>query len=168
MKELLRILEALKYRGATWKARRVSRQYLFDVIECATLVQVEEGVLRGLVEVQRWDGLCRVKAEVACYLGGLLDDKGEFKHQRHSRAKTTKLYEYSSEVLYCHSSILGIDLGWKPMGGIPEEHQHLVEMAENLVAVYDRDRQAAKEKEKIATTNQKATNKTKGERALFG
>jgi len=168
MKELLRVLEALCQRGGTWKARRVSRQYLFDVIECTTLIQVDEGVLRGLIEVQRWDGLCRVKTEVAYYLGGRLDNKGEFKHQRHSRAKTTKLYEYSSEVLYRYSSILGISLGWKPMGNVPAEHQYLVEMAERLVAVYDRDRQTVKDKEKTAVANQKTANKTKGEQALFG
>lgn len=167
MKELLEAFKALERRGGIWKARRVSRQYLFDVIECTTLIQVGEGVLRGLIEVQRWDGLCRVKAEVVCYLGGRLDDKGGFKHQRHSRAKTTKLYEYSNEVIYRYSSILGISLGWKPMGGVSAEHQHLVEMAERLVAVYDHDRQAVKEKEKNATENQKAANKTKGEQALF-
>ncbi len=168
MEKLLGALKALERRGATWKARRVSRQYLFDVIECTALIQVKEGVLRGLIEVQRWDGLCRVKAEVVCYLGGHLDEKGEFKHLKHSRSKTAKLYEYSNEILYRYSSILSIGLGWKPMGNVPAEHQYLVEMAERLVSVYDRDRQAAKEKEEATANTQKAANKTKGERALFG
>ena len=167
MKELLEALGALERLGAEWKGRRVSKKFLFDTVECTTLVQAAEGVIRGLVEVQRWDGYCRTKVEVVCYLDGQLDDKGKFKHARHPKDKTVKLFEYEDEVLYKYSKMLGVGLGWRPAGVVPEEHDFLVGFSERLIIKADADKKATDD-EAAAAGEHREENKEKARRALFG
>lgn len=168
MKELLEALRALEWLGAEWKARRVSKKFLFDTIECATLVQIDAGVVRGLVEVQRWDGYCRVKSEVACYLDGRLKDDGTFKHVGYAKDKTIKLFEYENEVLYRYSKMFGVALGWRPVGVIPTIHQFLVEFSERLVVKADTAKKAAEEGEAATDGKRRCENETRARQALFG
>ena len=167
MKEMTEALDALECLGAEWKARRVSKKFIFDTVECTTLIQTEEGVLRGLVEVQRWDGYRRTKTEVACYLGGRLDDKGAFKHLKHPKHKTVKLFEYEDETLYRYSKVFGVGLGWRPVGAVPTEHQFLVDFAGRLVAEADADKKATDDEAAVNAENQRRGNEEKARRALF-
>ena len=170
MEELLEALEALERLGAEWKARRVSKKFLFDTVECIALVQTAEGesVIRGLVGVQRWDGYCRTKIEVVCYLDGQLDDKGAFKHARHPKDKTVKIFEYEDEVLYKYSKVLGVGLGWRPAGVVPEEHDFLVGFSEWLIIKADADKKATDEETAAVADEHREENEGKARRALFG
>ncbi len=132
--ELLRYLRALEAKGAIWKTIRLSRKFLYDAVECTALAQTAEGVMRGVVEVRRQDDLSHCKAEITCYLGGQLDNNGEFKHAKHPKSKTTKIFEYEQKVFYRHKKIFGIDLGWTPESPLSAEHQYLVEMTQKLSA----------------------------------
>src|SRR3989344_7830207 len=134
MEKLNKVFNALDQLGSLWEARRLSKKFLFDTIECTTLGQTTEGVIRGFIEVQRWDGLCRTKAEVVCFIDGHLYKKGGFKHLKHPKIKTAKLYEYNNEVLYRYSKFFGIGLGWSPIGGLPAEHRFLIDFVDRLFA----------------------------------
>lgn len=168
MTALLEALEALKRLGASWKARRVSKKFLFDTIECTALVQTKEGVIRGFVEVQRWDTYCCAKMEVACFLGGHLEKGGTFKHLKHLKDKKANIFEYENVVLYHYSKVFGIGLGYKPVGKVPAEHQFIVGFVERLIADVDRKGQV-EALAKVATESvRKSANKETARRALFG
>lgn len=170
MKELLETLKTLGRLGASWKAQRVSKIELFDTIQCTALVRTDEGMVRGFVEVRGGETRYQtnVKMEVVCYLGGRPDDKGEFKHSRHPKNKTTKLFEYENVVLYRESKMLGISRGIRPVGAVPAEHQYLVNFAEKLIVVTDRENQAATAAKVAEESARKSANEARARRALFG
>lgn len=168
MRELLEALKALERLGATWKTRRVTKKFLFDTIECTALVQTREGVLRGFVEVQRWNTYCRTKMEVTCFLGAKLEADGKFKHSKHPKNETVKIFEYDSEMLYHCSKAFGIKLGYRPDSRIPTEHQFLVEFTEKLVIVVDQQEQAVVLAKATEDGARKSANETRARHALFG
>lgn len=138
MKELLETLKALERLGAKWSARRVSKRFLFDTIECTTLVRtIPEGVIRGVVEVRRGD-TWRTKIEVHCYLGGQIKEDGTFKHSSHPKDKTVKVFECVNVVMYRYSKgMFGVGKGFRPIGGVSAEHQFLTDFAERLIVEVD-------------------------------
>lgn len=168
MKELLEALGALERLGAEWRARRVSKKFLLDTVECTTFIQKDEGVVRGIVGVQKWDGYCRTKMEVACYLDGRLKDNGTFKHVGHAKDKTVKLFEYENETLYQYSKMFGVALGWRPVDVVPTIHQFLVEFSERLIAETDAAKKAAEEEETTVAGERQRENEMRARRALFG
>ena len=170
MKELLEALKALERLGASWKARRVSKGSLFNTIECTALVQTTEGVVRGLVEIQgKGSDDRRVKAEVSCHLEGKLMKDGGFKHLKHLKDKTVKIFEYENFVMYNYSKgFLGIGQGFRPAGTVPVEHRFLVDFAERLVAVADQQEQAEKSARANDESARKSANEARARHALFG
>src|SRR3989338_7592619 len=132
MKELLETLQALDQLGAEWKARRITRTRIHDTVECAALVQTDEGVVRGLITVDRVSGYSRAEAGVVCYIGGRLREDGVFKHAKHAKDKTAKLFEYKNTVMYRYSKVFGIELGWRPVGAVPAEHRVLTDFADRV------------------------------------
>src|SRR3989344_6367240 len=137
MRELLEALRALERLGAEWKARRATKRLAFDTVECVTLVQTDEGVVKGFVEAQRQESCRRAKMEVVCYLGGCLKKDGRFDGGKHSKSKTVKLFEYDSEVLYRYSKVFGVGLGWHPVGRVSAGHRLLIDFADRLIAKTD-------------------------------
>lgn len=172
MRELLNALESLERLGASWKARRVTKTAPYDTIECTSLVQTSEGVIRGLVEVRRGQTYSQTKAEVACYLDGKLGDKkdkGEFKHLSHPKAKTTKLYEYENTILMRYSTgFFGVGRGFRHAGAVPLEHQYLTDFAERLMAKFDCEKLELEPAKAAEDGARKNANEAKARKALFG
>lgn len=168
MKELLEALKALERLGAEWKARRKSTLYLRDTIECDSLVQTDEGVIRGLVRVRRND-IWRVQMEAACYLSGRLKDDGAFKHIAHPKDKTVKLFEYDSTILFKYSKgFFGLGAGFRPIGGVPAEHQFLTDFAERLWVEAEATQKTAEAERTASVSRHRRDNETAARRALFG
>lgn len=165
MEEALQALERL---GAKWNARRVSKKFLLDTVECSTLVQTSDGVIRGMVEVQRWDGYCRTKAEVSCYIEGRLKADGTFKHVAHSKDKTVKIFEYENEVLCQCSKVFGVALGWRPVDDVPIMHQFLTDFSEQLVGKADSAKRVVEKGQTTADDERRCENEARARRALFG
>ena len=168
MKKMLEALEALERLGAEWKARRASKRIVFDTVECVALVQTDEGVVKGIVEVQRQESCRRMKMEIVCYLGGRLKKDGRFDGGKHPKSNTVKLFEYDSEILYRSSKVVGIGLGWHPIGVVPAEHQFLADFADRLIAEVDAERRAADDEAKVVTDERRRENEETARRALFG
>lgn len=169
MDKLLEALRALGRLGASWKARRVTKAAPYDTIECITLVQMNEGVMRGLVEVRRGQTYSQVKAEIVCYFDGKLDDKSEFKHLSHPKTKATKLYEHESTVLMRYSAgFFGVGRGFRPAGVVPAEHQFLTNFAERLIAESDREKAESESVKAAEESAQKSANEAKARKVLFG
>lgn len=168
MKELLEALKALERLGAEWKARRKSTLYLRDTIECDTLVQTDEGVIRGLVRVRRND-IWRVQMEVACYLGGRLKDDGTFKHTAHPKDETVKFFEHDNAVLFKYSKgFFGLGAGFRPIGAVSAEHQFLTDFADRFWAEADSAQKAVEAEKVAAASHKRLNNETTARRALFG
>lgn len=168
MEKLNKVFNALDRLGSLWAARRLSKKFLFDTIECVTLVHTKEGVIRGFVEVQRLTNLCRTKVEVVCFIDGYLDENGEFKHLKHPKIKTVKLYEYNNEVLYKYSKFFGIGLGWNPIGAVPGEHQFLTDFADQRIIIFENNKKADEAKKTSSNEVESQNNKEIARRALFG
>lgn len=168
MKKMLETLQALERLGAEWKARRITRTRIHDTVECTTLVQTDEGVIRGLVTVDRVSGYSRTEAEVVCYLGGRFGEDGVFKHAKHPKDKTVKLFEYQNTVMYRYSKVFGIKLGWRPAGAVPVEHQFLTDFADQLFAEIDPAQETADNEVKVVADERRQRNKEMARRALFG
>lgn len=166
--DLARYLKRLEDKGARWKAIRRSEKLLNDTIECTTIIRVEGGLIRGVVETFRLDDISRVKAEVTYYVEGELDKEGNFKHSKHPKDKRDKLFEYNDQVLFRYRTMLGIKLGWEAATPISVEHRHLVEMANLLVADFDKARKDRDEIRETQKTVRQTDHKEKGNRALFG
>ncbi|MBI2674368.1 MAG: hypothetical protein HYX22_01355 [Candidatus Yanofskybacteria bacterium] len=149
MKKMLEVLRVLEQLGAEWKARRITRTRIHDTIECVTLVQMDEGVVRSLVTVDRVSGYSRTEAEIVCYLAGRLEEDGVFKHAKHPKDKTAKLFEYQNTVMYRYSKVFGIKLGWRPVGTVPAEHQFLTDFADRLIAEADVAQKATADEAKV-------------------
>lgn len=136
--QLFEAMDALQKRGAVWAAQRVSGKLIFDTIQCTTLVQSGDTVLRGLVEVTEPKKIpllakSSAKVEITCYFGASLDDRGEFKHKDHPKNESQKCFEWKDTVYYKY----GRFLGWRPEAGVPLGHQYLVDMATSLVVNFD-------------------------------
>ncbi len=168
MKKMMEALRALERLGAEWKARRVSSLYLRDTVECVALVQTDEGVMRGLVRVSRND-IWRVQVSVSCYLGGQIEENGEFKHARHPERKTVKLFEYDSTILFRYSrGVFGLGAGFRPIGAVPVEHQFLTDFANRLIAKADVAQKAIANEAKAVAEERRRRNEETARRALFG
>lgn len=174
MKELLEgvaggALKALERLGAEWEARRATKVIAFDAIECVTLIQTDEGVIKGLVEVVCIEGVSRrANMAVTCYLGGHLKKDGTFKSGKHPKSQTTKIFEYESEVPYRYSKIFGVGLGFRPAGAVPAEHQFLADFTERLIADVDAAQKAANDEAMSAAEERRRKNEETARRALFG
>ena len=168
MKELLEALGALERLGASWKARRVSKRFIYDTVQCTALVQTDQGVIRGLVVIQRSNTFGRAKMEVTCFLDGHLKEDGVFEEKKHPKDKKIKLFEYDNEIMYRYSRVFGIGLGWKPESRVSAEYQYLVDFAEWLIAETDREDQATKSAKEAEKRARKIANEAKARKALFG
>lgn len=168
MKELLEALRALERLGAEWKARRVTKKFVYDTIESTAVVKTSEGVVRGLIEVQRRNIYSRAKIEVTCFLDGRLEEDGTFKHTKHVKSKQVKLFEHDNEVTYHCLRVFGIKLGYRPDNGVSVEHQFLVDFAERLIAEIDRQDQTTKAVKAAEDGVRKSANETRARKALFG
>lgn len=170
MKELLEVLRVLERLGASWKARRITRGSNFNTIQCTTLVQTDEGVIKGLVESQGTGSEDRrTKVEIICYLGGHLEKEGTFDAKKHSKAETVKLFECQNAVLLKFSGgFLGIGRGFRPVGTVPAEHRFLVGFAERLIAETDQEEQITESAKVAEDGARKSTNEAKARHALFG
>ncbi len=156
--ELFQCFDQLARQGAAWKSKRIGKMFFRDSVECTTLLQVPEGVFRGVVLVTRQEDISRVTAEVKFYRDGKVVE-GKFKHAQHPPKDTVKICEYEDEVLFNFSRVFGINLGWKPCRSIPMMHRRLTEMADCLVAEFDAAEVASKtarlaEKETQTRANQ--------------
>lgn len=170
MEELLKVFKALERLGAEWSAIRVTRGFVFNTIQCSTLVQTDNGVVKGSVEARGARSEDRhIKAEVVCYLGGRLNKNGGFNTKVHPKSETVKIYEYSNTALLKYSSgFFGLGAGFRPASVLPAGHQWLTDFAERLIAGSDRA-QAESEAAKVAKDSvRKSANKIKARRALFG
>ncbi len=168
MEKLYETLMALYHLGATWTARRATRSAPYDTIVCTTLVQTDEGVVRGLTESQEFRRT--VRAEIAVYIGGKLDDKGEFKHQSHSRAKTVKLYEYENTVPEggkYWEGFFGLFHGFSPVA-TPQIDLYLQDFAYRLIQAADREEAESKTAKAAQESARKSANETRARKALFG
>lgn len=168
MVELLNALKALERLSVSWKIRRVTKTAPYDTVECVALVQTSEGVVRGLVEVRRGQTYGQTKAEVACYLDGKLDDKGGFKHLKHPKHKTVKVYEYENLVhMKFSEGFLSIGRGYSAASPVPAEHQYLADFAERLAAGTERQNQEAETQKAAEECARKSANEVRARRALF-
>ena len=167
MKKMLETLRALEQLGAAWKARRATKRIAFDTVECTTLLQTDEGVIKGLVEVQRQESCRCTKIEVVCYLGGCLKKDGRFDGGKHSKNKIAKLFEHDSEVLYRSSKVFGVWLGWRPVGVVSAEHQFLADFADRLIAETGAIQKATGDEEKAVAEERRRENEKTARRALF-
>lgn len=170
MRGLLRTFQALECLGAKWSAIRVTRGSVFNTIQCSTLVQMDDGVVRGSVEARGAGSEDRhVKAEVVCYLGGRLNENGGFNTKGHPKSETVKIYEYSNTALLKYSSgFFGFGAGFRPASIMPVDHQWLTDFAEHLIARSDRA-QTESEAAKVAKDGvRKSANEARARRALFG
>lgn len=166
MPTAIEAFQAMECLGASWNFRKLTKKFVYDTAEITGWAQSQEGVLKAVIEVQRWNSYRRVKIEVTCFLGGLLLEGGKFEEKKYSREKATA-FQYENVVLFSYSKWRG----WRPTSSVSGEHLFLVRFADQLAEIYERQAEQAEQASQLAARERvaaKEVREAQARQALFG